>query len=204
MPEPPPPRPLKPGWRKAGRILLVSLGAVLAFVLLTVTLALVWLHTGPGAEELGRFVTNEARNAIDGDLRVHDIKVRGFLSVCVERPELRDPQNHKVFTAESLCVDLSPLALKGHVVRLNTVRIEKPWLEIATVPGPTPGTHTTTLAKAIAPRKKAQESKSESAGPFEWTIDVRDLQLRGGSIAMRPGIGEPATFALQDLDISQL
>ena len=180
--EPPPqwrpePRPLKPGWRKAGRILLISLGSVLGFVLLAIVAALVWLQTGKGAEELGTWVTHEARNAIEGDLKVKDIRMGGFLHVCVEGVELRDPKGHRVLAAQSLCVDLSPLALKAHRVQLNSVRLEKPWLEIATVPGPTPGTHTTTLAEALAPRK-VQKDKSPS-GPFEWLIEVRALQLRG-------------------------
>ncbi|TMA25312.1 MAG: hypothetical protein E6J78_18030 [Deltaproteobacteria bacterium] len=200
---PPPwrePRELKPGWRKAGRALLLVLGSIAAFVLLAVLAAIVWLHTGKGAEELGRFVAHEARLAIEGDLKVGEIRVGGFLHLCAEGAELRDPDGHKVLAAESICVDLSPLALKAHRVKASKVRLEKPWVEIAAVPGPTPGTQTTTLARALAPRKVQQKTAS---GPFEWVIDVRDLQLRGGAVAIRPGVGEPATFALEDLDIAQ-
>ena len=94
--EPPrmPPRELKPGWRKAGRVLWIVFFAVLAFVTLAVVGALVWLHTQGGTETLGRFVANEARNSIAGDLRVKAIHVGGFLHVCVDGVELRDPDGH--------------------------------------------------------------------------------------------------------------
>ena len=51
----PPPRELKPGWRKAGRVLWIAFFSVLGFVVLAVVTALVWLQTGTGTEELGRF-----------------------------------------------------------------------------------------------------------------------------------------------------
>ena len=55
----PPPREQKPGWRKAGRVLWLAFLSVLGFVVLAVVTGLVWLHTGTGTEELGRFVTHE-------------------------------------------------------------------------------------------------------------------------------------------------
>ncbi len=201
MRPPPQPRPPKPAWRKAGRILCIALLSVLGFVVLAVVVALVWLHTGKGGEELGRFVAHEARLAIAGDLRVRDIRTGGFLHLCVEGVELRDPQGHKVMAADRICVKLNPLALKAHRVKISEAQIENPWVEIATVPDKTPGMHTTTLARALAPRK-AQEKPSATSVPLDWVIEVAALQLRGGTLAMRP-LGEPATFALEDLDISQ-
>ena len=131
--EPPrqPPRELKPGWRKAGRLLWIALFSLLGFVALAIVAALVWLHTGSGAEELGRFVANEARNSIQGDLRVREIHVGGFLHVCVDGVELRDPDGHRVLTAERACVRLSPLALKAHRVSIQEAQLEKPWIESA-------------------------------------------------------------------------
>jgi translocation and assembly module TamB len=199
---PPParaPRPRRTGWRKAGRVLLISIGSVVAFVVLAVVALLLWLHTGTGAEELGRFVANEARTAIAGDIKVRDIRVGGFVHVCLDGAELRDPVGHKVLAAQSICVDISPLALRSHHVQVNSVRLEKPWLEIASVT--VQGAPTTTLAQALAPRHPQAEPTTPS-GPFVWIIEARDVQLRGGEISIRPGVGEPATFALQDLDVS--
>jgi translocation and assembly module TamB len=175
--------------------------SVLGFVVLAVVVGLVWLHTGRGAEELGRFVAHEARLAIAGDLRVREIRTGGFLHLCVEGVEVRDPEGHKVLAADRICVKLNPLALKAHRVQISEALIENPWVEIATVPDKTPGMHTTTLARALAPRK-AQEKPSTTSAPLDWVIEVAALQLRGGTLAMRP-LGEPATFALEDLDISQ-
>ncbi|MFN2550180.1 MAG: translocation/assembly module TamB domain-containing protein [Myxococcales bacterium] len=189
----PPPRELKPGWRKAGRVLWIGFFSLLGFVVLAVVAALVWLHTGTGREELGRYVTHEARNAIQGDLRVRQIRVGGFLHVCVDGVELRDPDGHKVLAAERACVKLKPLSLKAHRVVLTEAQLEKPWVEIAKVPG----TNETTLQRAIKPKHP-----SAPGGPLQWVIDVQSLQLTGGTVTMRPELGEPATFALEDLTIS--
>src|SRR2546422_6430676 len=45
-------------------------------------------------------------------------------------------------------------------------------------------------------------SAPSSGGPFEWKIDVRNLELRGGSITVRPELGADATFALRDLNVT--
>ena len=191
----PPRREVKPGWRKAGRVLWIGILSLLGFVLLAMVVALVWLRTGTGTEELGRFVTHEASLAIQGDLHVRQIHVGGFLHLCVDGVELRDPDGHKVASAERVCVRLQPLALKAHRVALKDVELEKPWLEIARVPG----TNETTLSRAIAPRVKP----APGGGPFQWVIDVQSLTLRSGTVTVRPELGKPATVALADLDISQ-
>jgi translocation and assembly module TamB len=203
LPEPSyePPRPrqqpryVKPGWRKARRVIWIAALSLLGFVVLAIVAALVWLHTGSGSEELGRSVTKQARNSIEGDLRVGAIHVSGFLRICVDEVDLRDPDGHRVLSAERACVRLQPLALKAHKVIITEAQLEKPWIEIAKVPG----TAETTLQRAIKPRKPPQPG----GGPFEWSIDVRNLELRGGSVTIRPEPGADATFALRDLNVLQ-
>jgi translocation and assembly module TamB len=172
----------------------IALLSLLGFVVLATLAAVVWLHTSNGGEQLGRFVANEVRSSIKGDLRLKDIQVRGFVRVCVQGVELRDPDEHKVASADRACVSLSPPALVSRRVVLSEVELDRPWLEIAAIPG----TNETTLSRAIAAEKPQPKQPS---GPFRWTIDVRDLKLRQGSWSLRPGVGEPATFAMQDLDI---
>ncbi len=174
--------------------------SLLGLVVLAVVVALVWLHTGRGAEELGHYVTNEARNAIQGDLRVQAIHVSGFLRVCVDNLDLRDPDGHRVLTAERACVRLQPLALQAHRIIVTEAQLEKPWIEIAKVPGTaeTPGAAETTLQRAIKPRKPPQPG----GGPFEWRIEVRNLELRSGTVTIRPEVGKEATFALRDLNVA--
>jgi autotransporter translocation and assembly factor TamB len=192
----PQPRPLKPGWRKAGRVLWIAFLSVLGFLLLAIASAIVWLHTGTGEEELGRFVTHEARNSIKGDLKITQLRISGFLDICAVGVELRDPENHKVLAAERVCVHVQPLALKAHNVVFSRVLLEKPWLEIAAIPG----TKETTLSRALAPR---QEVKQPAGSPLAWVIEVRDLRLLGGTVALRPALGAPASFALGDLHVSE-
>jgi len=208
LPEPryEPPRPprrearyLKPRWRRAGRIIWIAALSLLGVVALAIVAALVWLHTGSGAGQLGRYVANEARNAIEGDLRVGAIHVGGFLHICVDGVDLRDPDGHRVLSADRACVRLQPLALKAHRVVITEAQLERPWVEIAKVPGTgETGTGETTLQRAIKPRKPPQPG----GGPFEWKIDVRNLELRGGSITVRPELGADATFALRDLNVT--
>jgi len=169
----------------------------LGFVVLAIGSALVWLHTQSGIEELGKLVTDQARAAIQGDLKIRGVQVRGFIRICAQNVELRDPDNHKVASADRACISLSPLALVRHQIVLREVELDKPWLEIASIPG----TKDTTLSRALAPKKVAGE-KEPAQGPSQWVVDVRDIKLRQGSVAIRPAISEPATFALQDLDIS--
>ncbi|TMA86879.1 MAG: hypothetical protein E6J63_15775 [Deltaproteobacteria bacterium] len=203
LPEPTyePPRPprrerryLKPRWRLAGRILWIVALSLLGIVALATVAVLVWLRTGRGAGELGRYVTNEARNAIQGDLRVGAIHVGGFLHICVDGVDLRDPDGHRVLSADRACVRLQPLALKAHRVVITEAQLERPWIEIAKVPG----TGETTLQRAIKPRKPPQPG----GGPFEWKVDVRNLELRGGSVTVRPELGADATIALRDLNVT--
>ena len=82
----PRPTPQPPVWRGPGRRVLrgvwIGLAAVAGLVLLAVVVALVWLHTGGGARELGRVVTDQARQAIQGSLSLRSIEVRGFLNIC--------------------------------------------------------------------------------------------------------------------------
>src|SRR5262249_35566382 len=111
-PRPGPPRQLRPRWRKAGRALWIGFFSLLGLVVLAVVGALVWLHTSGGRETLGRFVAEQARSSIQGDLRVKQIRVGGFLDVCVDGVELRDPDGNKVLAAERACVSIKPLPLQ--------------------------------------------------------------------------------------------
>jgi translocation and assembly module TamB len=187
------PRHRKTRWRTAGRIMWIAALSLLGLVALAIMAALVWLHTGRGAEQLGRYVANEARNAIQGDLRVGAIHVGGFLHICVDGVDLRDPDGHRVLTADRACVRLQPLALKAHRVVVTEAQLERPWIEIAKVPG----TAETTLQRAIKPRKPPQPG----GGPFEWKVAAQNLELHGGSVTVRPELGADATFALQDLNV---
>lgn len=186
---------MKRGWRRVRRVIWVAALSLLGFVALAIVAALVWLHTGEGSQDLGHYVANEARNSIEGDLRIGAIHVSGFLRLCVDGVELRDPDGHRVLTAERACVRLQPLALRVHKVIVTEAQLERPWIEIAKVPG----TAETTLQRAIKPRKPPQPG----GGPFQWTVEVRNLELHGGSVTIRPELGAEATFALQDLNVSQ-
>ena len=196
---PPPPREpryLKPGWRRAGRILWIVSLSLFGFLLLATVAAVVWLHSGTGAETLGRFVANEARNSIEGDLRVRDLRVGGFLHLCADGVELRDPDGHRVLSADRACVRLRPLQLATHRVVITEAELDKPFIEFAKEPG----TGESTLQRALKPRKPPQPG---SGGPFPWKIEVQKLALRGGAVTIRPEVGAEATFALRDLDVTQ-
>ncbi len=98
---PSPPRPRRTALRRVGRAVGIVLLSLLGFLVLAIVAAEIWLHTGSGAEELGRFAANEVRAAIQGDLRVREIRVGGFLHFCLEGVELRDPEGHKVLAPQA-------------------------------------------------------------------------------------------------------
>ncbi len=189
-------RPPRSGWRRVRRVVRIAGLALFGLLALAVVVSLAWLHSGRGAEKLGHYVANEARNAIEGDLRIGAIHVSGWLRVCVDGVDLRDPEGHRVLTADRACVRLRPLALRAHKVIITEAQLERPWIEIAKVPG----SAETTLQRAIKPRKPPQPG---AGGPFEWIVDVANVSLRGGSVTIRPELGAEATFALQDFNLSQ-
>ncbi|MGE5049880.1 MAG: hypothetical protein ACM3PC_14975, partial [Deltaproteobacteria bacterium] len=156
----------------------IAVLSLVALLVLALVAGVIWLHTGRGAATVAQLVTSETRNAIQGDLRVGAVHVGGFLHVCVDGVELRDPEGHLALRAARACVKLQPLPLKAHKIIVTEAQLEKPWIEIAKVPG----TSETTLQRAIKPRKPPQPG----GGPFAWKVDVRSLQLRGGSVTVRP------------------
>jgi autotransporter translocation and assembly factor TamB len=179
--------------RKAGRAIAIALLAVLGAVVLAIVVTLGWLHTGMGASQLAGYFMQKTRDSIQGELRVRAIEVGGLLHVCLDDVSLRDPEGHQAARAQRVCATLQPLALRAHRIAVSEVQLEKPWVEIAKVPG----TSETTLARAVAPRVK-----SAPGGPLQWVIDVQHLALRGGTITVRPELGKPANFALEDLEVS--
>jgi translocation and assembly module TamB len=198
---PPPQKTRRAGWRKAGRLLLIIFGTLLSLLLLAVVGGLIWLHTGGGRQELGELVTSAARNAIKGDLRVKAIRVTGFLDLCVDGVELRDPEGDPVIKASRLCLHVNPLALRANKVLLSKVRLDDPWIDIATIPDPDkPGATTTTLARALLP--KVQKAPAPDSGPLKWVISVADLALTHGAVALRPALKAPTTFELDQLNLS--
>jgi len=179
------------------RIAGLVLGGLLLLLALAVGGGFLWLHTGRGSEELGRFVTHQAQSAIKGDLRLRGLRVSGFLDLCANFVDLRDPDGNHVLSADRVCLHVSPLALQANKILLSKVQIEKLALEIATVPGEKPGTSTTTLARATEPRGV----QAPSTGPLKWAIDVQELALHQSSVTLRPGLKEAASFALEQLNL---
>ena len=186
--------------RQALRIVGVVFLGLLLLLVLAVGGAWFWLRTGKGSEELARFITHQAQSSIKGDLRLRGLRISGFLDLCATGIDLRDPDGNRVLSADRVCLHLNPLALKANKVLLSKVQIEKLALEIATVPerGGKPGATTTTLSRAIEARKV---SAAPSSGPLKWVIDVEDLALHQGSLTLRPGLTEGASFALEQLNL---
>ncbi len=201
-PPPPPPRVLlKPGWRKAGRLLFIAFGTLIALLMLTIGGGLVWLHTGGGRDQLGKLVTLKARNAIKGDLRVGAIRVTGFLNLCVDGVELRDPDGNPVIKASRLCLHVNPLALRVNKILLSKVRLDDPWIDLATVPDPEkPGATTTTLSRALEAKVKTESAPS--SGPLKWIVNVADVTISRGAVALRPALKAPTTFELDQLNLA--
>ena len=107
-----------------------------AEVELAVVSALVWLHTGTGARKLAGIVTDEARGAIRGLLSLRSIEVRGFLTICADDVDLRDPDGNPALAADRVCLHVNPLALRTNKVLLSDVQLIRPRIDIAAVETP--------------------------------------------------------------------
>ena len=192
------PRPGPPGRRRGRRVLRwagLAAAVLIALVLLAIVGALVWLHTRTGAQKLAGVVTEEARNAIRGRLTVRDIQVRGFLTICADGVDLRDPDGNPALAADRICLHVNPVALRTNKVLLSDVQLIRPRIEIAAVEDPD-GKPATTLSRALEPRNPPTEVQPQS-GPFKWVIEVARLHVENGSIALRPAPGAPARFGLE-------
>jgi hypothetical protein len=131
---------------------------------------------------------------------LRSIEVRGFLTICADDVDLRDPDGNPALAADRVCVHVNPLALRANKILLSDVQLIRPRLDIAAVETPD-GKPATTLSRALEPRNPPEETQPQS-GPFKWVIDVTRLQLTQGSIAMRPAVRAPATFALDGVEVS--
>ena len=191
--------PARPG---RGPLRWIGLGALalLGLVILAIVVAVVWLHTGAGARKMASVVVDDARGSIRGRLSVRTIEVRGFLTICADDVDLRDPDGNPAVAADRVCAHVNPLALRTNKVLLSDVQLVRPRIDIAAVETPD-GTPATTLSRALEPRNPPTETKPQ-AGPFKWVIDVTGLRLTRGSIAMRPALRAEPTFALEGVDIS--
>jgi len=186
--------------RRIGRGVALGAAILACIVLLAIVGALVWLHTGGGARTLGREVTKQAQEAIQGRLDVARIDVTGFLRVCADGVHLSDPDGNEVLRAERVCVHVDPIALKAHKINVSELRLVRPWIDVASVTGPD-GKPTTTLSRALAPRKPPV-TPAEKSGPFAWAIDVTGISLEQGSIAIRPAPKEKPSLALEGVDLA--
>ena len=137
-----------------------------------------------------------------GSLKVRALHVSGFLKICADGVDLRDPDGNRTLAAERVCVKVNPLALKAKRLWVSEAVLEKPWIEIAAVEGPD-GKPATTLSRALAPKKPKVTETTKQSGTFDWTIDVGNLAIHGGTVAIRPGVGEPATFAFDSFELGQ-
>ncbi|MFL5437204.1 MAG: translocation/assembly module TamB domain-containing protein [Myxococcales bacterium] len=187
--------------RRIGRGVAIGFAVVVGLVLLAIVGAVVWLHTGGGARTLGREVTKQAQEAIQGRLDVASIDVTGFLRVCADGVHLSDPDGNEVLRAERVCVHVDPIALKAHKVNVSELRLIRPWIDVASVTGPD-GKPTTTLSRALAARKPPV-TPAEKSGPFAWAIDATGISLEQGSVAIRPAPKEKASLALEGVDLAE-
>ncbi|MFL5408076.1 MAG: hypothetical protein ACJ79O_19795, partial [Myxococcales bacterium] len=187
--------------RRIGRGVGIGFAVVVGLVLLAIVGAVVWLHTGGGARTLGREVTKQAQEAIQGRLDVASIDVTGFLRVCADGVHLSDPEGNEVLRAERVCVHVDPIALKAHKVNVSELLLIRPWIDIASVTGPD-GKPTTTLSRALAARKPPV-TPAEKSGPFAWAIDATGISLEQGSVAIRPAPKEKASLALESVDLAE-
>lgn len=180
----------------------IGLGALalLALVVLAIVVAVVWLHTGSGAEKAASVVVEQARSSIRGRLSLRSIEVRGFLTICADDVDLRDPEGNPALAADRVCAHVNPLALRTNKVLLSDVQLVRPRIDIAAVETPD-GRPATTLSRALEPSNPPTETKPQ-AGPFKWVIDVTGLRLTRGSIAIRPAPRADPAFALEGADIS--
>lgn len=171
----------------AGKAALWALGGALAALALALGAGLLALRTEWGQQRAARVVVERAAGAIEGRLRLGAVLARGALEVCAKDLALDDPLGRPALRAEEVCVALDLPALARKQARLRWLRLAAPRLEWTEVPGAAPGTRTTTLQLALAPRRAA--APGPDAGPSAWVVEVAELTIARGEVALRSAPG---------------
>jgi len=80
--------------------------------------------------------------------------------------ELRDPAGHACSARSARAFRIQPLALKAHRIVLTEARRQKPWIEIAKIPG---------SAETTSNAHPAAQAAAAAADRSKWSVDVRSL-----------------------------
>jgi translocation and assembly module TamB len=193
------PAAAKPRWVRV----LLGLGLAAAVALGVAALLLgggyALLQTKWAQQRLAAEVVSQAKGALQGRLSLGEVRLSGALHLCIDDLDLRDPEGHPAFAAKSLCVSLEAALLRTKVIHLRSVALVAPVLDLAEVPGDAPGTTTTTLQRALAPR--TPPAPKEPAGPFAWSITLDRLDLKDGAVLLRAKPGAAPHLALEGLSL---
>ncbi len=190
----------RPRWLRA----LAGLGLLATLALGVTALALgggyALLHTQWARKKVAAELVSQAKGALQGKLSLGEVRLSGLLDLCIDDVDLRDPEGHPAFAARSLCLSLEATPLWQRVIHLRSATAAAPVLELAEVPGELPGTTTTTLQRALAPRTPS--TPNQPAGPFAWSITLDKLDLQGGAVRLRSAPGATPHLALEGLSLA--
>lgn len=181
----------------AGRAALRAFGGAIAVVALVLAGGLLALRTERAQRGAARLAAERAAGAIEGRLRLGAVTVRGALEVCAKDLVLDDPLGRPALRAEEACAALDLLALARKQARVRWLRIAAPRIEWTEASGAAPGAHTTTLQLALAPRRGA--APGADAGPSAWAVEVAELTLERGEVALRSAPGAEPRLAVGGL-----
>jgi autotransporter translocation and assembly factor TamB len=190
--------PAKPLWVRAARVAGFAAAGLALGALLLLAGGYALLQT-PASSRSAREVVLQAKDQLAGRLTLGEVRISGALELCIDGVDLRDPDGNPAFSARSLCLSLEAALLRNKLAHLRFITLEAPVVDLADVPGEVPGTTTTTLQRALAPKTPSQPKKESR--PFDWVITLDRLDLREGRVLLRDGPGKAPHLDLEQLSL---
>lgn len=170
--------------RRAARIAGKIAFTVLAVGFLAVGGLWTFAQSARGGDLIRRLALRQVNGSIAGQLSIERLRFGGD-RLSLGGVVLRDPDGDVVARVAGLDLRMRPLALLRRTLQIDRLQIDRP--ELRVVSGP----DGSNLSRALASRHPAPPAQPPAAAPPAtgpgFVVDLRELAVRGGSVAVRSG-----------------
>ena len=175
---------------KALRIVGVTMLVVLAIALLAIGGLWTFAQTDRGGETIRRIAVAKVDARIAGQLAVERLRFGGD-RLTLEGVVLRDPEGAEVARVGSVDLTFSVWALLRRHLDVRRLEIRHPELRFVSSERRSDASN---LARALAPREPSKEqppaATAPTAGGPNVVVDLRALDLSGGTLSVRSSVPE--------------
>lgn len=156
-----------------------------ATVLAVVVAVLVVLHTDWGREQVRREALAALSEVFPGGIEVRHVEGSVLRTLTVHDVVIHDQKGRRAITIKRVSVNVGLVALLRHTIQLKRLEVER----------------ASVLAIDDGDGFNLATLKKPSDSPLTWRVDLNDVRLTGGSIALtRPSTAVPGGFSTDHFD----